>query len=74
MKEATRRHTQRFRSKNPTTDPSVKIRWNLSVGFDRSLKLVPGTNLLKLLISSRGQSKPTDKFHPMPTLGSDRIL
>jgi hypothetical protein len=42
-------------------------------GFDRHLKLVPGTNLLKLLISSRGRSKPTDSFRPIPILGSHRI-
>jgi hypothetical protein len=41
--------------------------------FDRPLKLAPGTNLLKLLISSRGRSKPTDSFRRIPTLGSHRI-
>jgi hypothetical protein len=39
-------------------------------GLDRHLKLARGTNLLKLLISSRGWSKPTDRFHRIPTLGS----
>jgi hypothetical protein len=37
--------------------------------FDWPLKLAPGTNLLKLLISSRGRSKPTDRFRRIPTLG-----
>jgi hypothetical protein len=41
--------------------------------FERPLKLAPGTNLLKLLISSRGRSKPTDMFRRIPTLGSHRI-
>jgi hypothetical protein len=41
--------------------------------FDRLLKLAPGTNLLKLLISSRGQSEPTDRFRRIPPLGSHRI-
>jgi len=39
-------------------------------GLDRHLKLARGTNLLKLIISSRGWSKPTDRFHRIPTLGS----
>jgi hypothetical protein len=42
-------------------------------GFDRPLKLTRGTNLLKLLISSRGPSKPTDRFRRIPTVGSHRI-
>ncbi len=42
-------------------------------GFHRPLKLAPGTNLLKLLISSRGRSKPTDRFRRIPALGSHRI-
>ncbi len=42
-------------------------------GFDRPLKLAPGTNLLNPLISSRGRSKPTDRFPRIPTLGSHRI-
>ncbi len=42
-------------------------------GFDRPLKLVPDTNLLKLLISSRGRSKSTDRFRRIPTLGFHRI-
>jgi hypothetical protein len=42
-------------------------------GFDRPLKLAPGINLLKLLISSRRRSKPTDRFLRIPTLGSHRI-
>jgi hypothetical protein len=41
---------------------------------DRRLKLAPGTILLKLLISSRGRSKPTDRFRRIPTPGSHRIL
>jgi hypothetical protein len=49
-------------------------RWKLSVGFDRPLKLAPGTNLLKLLISSRGRSIPIDRFRRIPKLGSYRIL
>jgi hypothetical protein len=47
---------------------------NLSVGFDRPLKLATGTNLLKPLISGRGRSKPIDRFRPIPKLGSHRIL
>jgi hypothetical protein len=39
-------------------------------GFDRPLKLAPGTNLLKLLMSRRGRSKLTDRFRQIPTLGS----
>jgi hypothetical protein len=35
--------------------------------------LVPGTNLLKLLTSSRDRSKPTDRFRQILTLGSHRI-
>jgi hypothetical protein len=44
------------------------------VGFDRSLKLAPGTNLLKPLISGKGRSKPIDRFRRIPKLGSHRIL
>jgi hypothetical protein len=44
------------------------------VGFDRPLKLAPGTNLLKPLISGRGRSKPIDRFRRIPKLGSHRIL
>ncbi len=50
-------------------DPSVGIRRNLSVGCNRPLKSALDINLLKLLISSRGWSKPTDSFRQIPTLG-----
>jgi len=60
----------RLRSRNP----SVGILRNLSVGFDRPLKLAPGNNLLKLLISNRGRSRPTNRFHRIPILGSHQIL
>jgi hypothetical protein len=49
----------------------------IPIGADcriESLGLVPGNDLLKLLISSRGRSKPTDRFRRSPTLGSYRIL
>jgi hypothetical protein len=42
-------------------------------GFDWPLKLALGTNLLKLLISSRGRSNPTDRFRQIPILGSHQI-
>jgi hypothetical protein len=48
----------------------------IPIGADcriESLGLAPGTNFLKLLISSRGRSKPTDRFRRNPTLGSYRI-
>jgi len=49
--------------------PSVGIRRSLSVGIDRPLKLVLGTNFSKLLINSRDRSKPIDRFRQIPTLG-----
>ncbi len=42
-------------------------------GFDRPLKLAPGTIFLQLIISSRGRSKATDRFRRIPILGSHRI-
>jgi hypothetical protein len=48
---------------------SVGIRRNLSMVFDRPLKLALGGNFLKLLINSRDRSKPIDRFRRIPTLG-----
>jgi hypothetical protein len=48
---------QRIHSVGIWYDPSVGTRRNLSVDFGRRVKLAPDTNLLKLLISSRGRSK-----------------
>jgi hypothetical protein len=62
---------QRIRS-----DLSVGIRQNLSVGFDRALRLASSTHLLKLLISSRGRSKlgiPSDFVGWLDPTRSDRI-
>ncbi len=54
-------------------NPGDSIRSEPIGGFDRPLKLAPGTNRLKLLISRRGRSKPIDGFRRIPTLGSYRI-
>jgi hypothetical protein len=64
----------------PFNYPGQRIRLDscrdLSVGFGwpRNRKLAPGTNLLKLLTSSRGRSKPTDRFRQGKQLLSVVIL
>jgi hypothetical protein len=56
--------------------PGDSIRQSDPIGIrvvDRPLKLAPGASLLKLLISSRGRSKPTDRLRRIPTPGSHQI-
>jgi hypothetical protein len=62
--------------------PGDSIRQSDPIGIQRDFikilsesglwKLAPGINMLKLLISSRGWPKPTDRFLRIPKLGSHR--
>ncbi len=54
-------------------DPSVRIQKNLLVGFDRPLLIIISFNKLVLGANLRDRSKPTDRFHRIPTLKSYRI-
>jgi len=53
---------KKFRLATQEIQSDNQIRSEPIGGFDRRLKLAPGTYLLKLLINSRGRSKPIDRF------------